>query len=779
MYLNKFLHSANFEYPECLDQKGNYSVFRKQGQLTLAPFGKNVFRLTATGKNWNRNESAWATYPDGKPDPATSKWNMELSTQDLAVTCRNPRKQPVLASVPGMAFGVCGDSFIMNFLLDGNEKFYGMGEKFLGLELSGTCTSFWNTDMMADFAGDVFQNGRPDPAYVSIPYLMMQTKGGWVGILVNNPGRVMINTGAQMKVEGLLSTGGQKKMLVIGSEQGQPDLFFLFADSPAELTRNFQQLVGTTPLPPVWSLGYHQCRWGYASAKELEGYKARFKQEKFPVDGLWLDIDYMTGYRVFTFNPEHFPNVEEDLASLQSDGQKVIPIIDPGVKIDADWDVYNEGLDADVYCKTPQGKPFVGQVWPGDTAFVDYSLKAGKDWWTEKCAEFAAKGIQGCWNDMNDPSLGFVGCDSMLWSNGKKAHWTYHNQFALQMAESTRDGFLKARPNERPFVLSRSGSTGMARSAALWHGDSTSNYHWLQLTLPTALNLSLSGVPFNGGDLGGFDGECPEELFKDYYKACFLFPFCRNHASFHSPRQEPWVYGRETLESVKGYVQDRYRMRPYLYQLFAEHEQSGDAILRPLFYDFPKHPAADLSEIEDQFMVGPALMQAPLVNEERKRKVTLPCGRWWNFMTGRWVEGGKTFTVMPKGERTPIYARAGYAIPMEKERPESHHWQGKSFDLHLFLEAKSTSSIKGSLVSDDGHSFAYQRGERSRIQYTAKVKDGVLNIRTRQTENGFGKIELGFVLYARFKKVFVNGKETKAIRSSFEFAGQSQNIFNI
>jgi len=780
MYLNKFLHPANFEYPSSLDSSGTYSVHRKQGVLELTSFGENIFRVTAKGKGWNRNESTWTPYPDGEPKGSTPKWKLSLAKATLGFEAKNRKKQSVLKSVPGKAFGICGESFVMNFLLDGTEKFYGMGEKFLGLELSGACTSFWNTDMMADFAGDVFQNGRPDPAYVSIPYLIIQTKKGWVGILVNNPGQVMINTGAQMKVEGLLAAGDSSEMLVIGAHQGQPDLFFLFADSLAELTREYQQLVGTTPLPPVWSLGYHQCRWGYTSAKELEGYKRRFKKEKFPVDGLWLDIDYMNGYRVFTFHEEHFPNVEEDLSSLQSDGQKVIPIIDPGVKIDPEWDVFQQGLEKDVYCKTPQGTTFVGQVWPGDTAFVDYSQKKGKDWWRDKITELAERGIEGCWNDMNDPALGFVGNESMRWADGKKDHWTHHNQFALEMAESTRDGFLKARPDERPFILSRSGSTGMARAAAIWHGDSTSNYHWLQLTLPTALNLSLSGVPFNGADLGGFDGTCSEQLFKDYYKACFLFPFCRNHASFHSPRQEPWVYGTETLDVTRNYIQDRYRLRPYLYQLFVEQEEQGEAILRPLFYDFPKHKEIDLSEIEDQFMVGPALMQAPLVSEERSRKVALPKGRWWDFMKSKWVEGGKVSRLTPSGETTPLYGRAGTALPMETSRPESHHWQGKEFDLHLFLEAEGTpKSLKGTVVSDDGHSFAYKRGERSRVGYSAKVKDAILRISTRHSEKGYGEILLAFVVYSRFKKVFVNGKEVKRESYTYEFAGKQQRVYKV
>ena len=778
MYLNKFLHPANFEYPESLGTEHTFSDARKKGKLQLTRFGNDIYRLTATGKGWNRNESTWQPYPDGAPPAKADKVEMTLNPASLCLQA-GKGKSTLLSSVPGRAFGICGDRFVLNFRLDGLEKFYGMGEKFLGLELSGTCTSFWNTDVMGDFPSAVFKTGRPDPAYVAIPYLIIHTAKGWVGILVNNPGQVMFNTGAQMKVEGLVATGGQNKMLVVGANHGQPDLFFLFADSLAELTRNFQQLVGTTPRPPVWSLGYHQCRWGYTSAQELKGYQKKFKAANFPVDGLWLDIDYMTGYRVFTFHEDHFPNVEADLADLQSDGQKVVPIIDPGVKIDPEWDVYREGLEADVYCKTPQGTTFVGQVWPGDTAFVDYALQKGKNWWRDQCAAFAAKGIQGCWNDMNDPSLGFVGNESMLFANGKKEHWTFHNQFALLMAEATRDGFLKTRPDERPFILSRSGSTGMAKAAAIWHGDSTSNYHWLQLAIPTALNLALSGVPFNGPDLGGFAEDCTAQMLTDYMKACFLFPFCRNHSAFHPTRQEPWVFGDAVFETIRNYVQDRYRLRPYLYQLFVDQEERGEAILRPLFYDFDQKGEADFSKMEDQFMVGPAFLQAPILTAERSRKVTLPRGRWWNFMSAKRKEGGKTFSVTPQGDTTPIYARAGSAVPMETARPESHHWQGRHFDLHLYLEAGSKQSAKGRVVSDDGHSFGYRRGEHSQVTYSAKVVGKDLQITTRQTEKGYGDLQLDFVLYSRFDKITVNRKEVKARKCVFPFAGKNQSVYII
>lgn len=780
MKFNKHLHAANFEFSEKMDpQSGALALARGRRTLSLEDMGDDIHRLTARGGSWNRNESCWAQFPDGRGEAGASEVSVELEAEPVGVRCVDGRGRVRLQSVAGRGFGVCGESFMMGFALEGGERFYGMGEKFLGLELSQKCTKFWNTDAMGDFPPDVFTNGRPDPAYVSIPYLVVKTKAGWVGILVNNPGAVMMDTGAAVSIEGFMAVQEAGRYLLIGAETGQPDVFFLFADSLAGLTRKFQGLVGRTPRPPVWALGYHQCRWGYRSAEELAGYKARFAEEGIPVDGLWLDIDYMRGYRVFTFSEEHFPDVEADLAALQAEGQRVVPIIDPGVKVDPEWEVYQDGEAKGVFCKNPQGRTFVGQVWPGDTAFVDYMLPKGMRWWRDRVAAFARRGIHGCWNDMNDPSTGFVDHPPMLWAKGTKAHEVFHNQFAKAMAESTRDGFLLAHPDERPFILSRSGSTGMGRVAAIWHGDSSSNDHWLRLAVPTALNLSLSGVPFNGPDLGGFGGDTNPRLFTDYVKACFLFPFCRNHTAIHTARQEPWAMGEEVLAVSRAYIRSRYQLRPYLYQLFVRQSDAGDPVLRPLFYEFEREADAAVWTLEDQFMVGPALMQAPLLGEERTREVLLPKGRWFNFMTSKWMEGGRRVRVTPRGEQTPLYGRAGESVVMTRETPTSHPWDGRTFDVHLLLEAGGKGRVRGEVVSDDGSSFGYTRGEQSRVAYSATSDGSTLRVSTRTLEDGYGPLDLSFVVYGRFETVTVNGRAARLARWTYPLAGTDQKVFRV
>ncbi|MDA3875024.1 MAG: DUF5110 domain-containing protein [Kiritimatiellae bacterium] len=780
MLFHKFPHADNFLYPGRIHpetRRFNCNGISYSADLEVVAPG--VQRFTVKGGAWKQNYSRAEYYPERVPEEAGDDITGILYATPLELEWRDPKGGLRLRTAAGRTLGIAGEKFVMGFELDGTEFFYGMGEKYLGLELSKKRTQFWNTDAAGDFPHEPFVKGKVDPAYVSIPWVIIRNQTGWAGILVNNPGRVFMDTGAPMLVEGLMDVSSENSYLQIGAWNGQPDLYVLFADSLSGLIRKFQHLVGTTPLPPVWSLGYHQCRWGYRSASDLMDLKTRFRQEGIPVDGLWLDIDYMRGYRVFTFNDQHFPNLEADLAEIQSDGQKVVPILDPGVKIDPEWDIYRNGMDQDVFCLNQTGHTFCGQVWPGDTAFVDYPRKNAADWWSQQVETFAQLGIEGCWNDMNDPSVGFVDYEDMLWNGGQEPHWTTHNQFANDMVEATREGFLRAHPDLRPFLLSRSGYIGIGRHAAIWHGDSCSNDHWLRLAIPTALNLSLSGVPFNGPDLGGFALNTNARLFEDYHKACFLFPFCRNHTASDTAQQEPWAFGNEITARIRSYIRARYFLRPYLYQLFIQHEERGDPILRPLFYDFPDPDNATMMTLDDQFMVGSALMQAPIVDTPRERRVVLPSGRWWNFMTGRWINGGRSLTVTPTPEATPLYGRGGQAFVSTCDMPESHEWNTQNLDLHLVLEPGTDSSITGDVYTDDGTSFAYQKGQRTQIQYQASVKNRTLTIQLERVLENHAPLSLGIVLYGAFSEIRLNGRTVHAQRHRFHLAGHEQVVWRV
>jgi len=370
---------------------------------------------------------------------------------------------------------------------------------------------------------------------------------------------------------------------------------------------------------------------------------------------------------------------------------------------------------------------------------------------------------------------------SMLFQRGRLGHATFHNQYALGMAMATRDGFAAAHPGQRPFVISRSGYTGMSRHAALWTGDNCSNYHYLRQSIPCSLNLALSGVPFNGPDIGGFAGDCPANLLRDWQKAGFLFPFCRNHTATGTRRQEPWAYDALTLKVCRHYIRLRYKLRPYLYNLFLRHEESGEAILRPLFYDFADTPEFPLGRIEDQFMVGHAILQAPLVWEDAKsRDVTLPGpATWWSVLEGRWLKGACRRKAAPGPLQTPLYVREGSIVPMTPGDPTSNAHDPRRVEAHLFLRAGGRREAFAVYAYDDGATLKYREGKRSEVGIMARVRGRTLEIATEQLRRGYGPCRMSFVLYARFDRVILNGRDVKPAVSSWLFCGAKQKTWTV
>jgi len=549
----------------------------------------------------------------------------------------------------------------------------------------------------------------------------------------------------------------------LGTESLAPSLVIIDGPDLPSLTRKLQTLVGKTPLPPIWSLGYHQCRWGYESDDDLEYLDSKFTKYQIPCDGLWIDIDYMEGYRVFTISEEMFSDPKTTTHGLAKNNRRVVPIIDPGVKQDPGYAVYDEGVENKYFCLNDERKPYIGMVWPGETAFPDFSQENVREWWAEHVAKFTTdNGFSAYWIDMNDPSTGPVEYDSMKFQNGSQPHETFHNLYANGMAKATRDGLLKAKPNERPFVLSRSGFTGINKYSAVWTGDNHSNEHYLKKTMACSLGLALSGVPFNAPDMGGFGNNCTGEMLCKWMKMGFLFPFCRNHSAKGTRNQEPWEFDDVTLDIVRHYIRLRYRFRPYLYQLFCDQEEKGEAIIRPLFYDFEDSDAKHLFEINDQMMVGPALMQAPILSLiSPSREVYFPDCEWYSFHEGQVVTGDQRRIIRVGEYQTPIFARMGSVIPVSSHSGHAESvWNPENIEMHLFV-SENVPKAHGMFTADDGISFDYQKGKRTRLEVIAERSRHNLEINLREIETGYGKILPVFISYEKIDscKLMINGQQ--------------------
>ncbi|NJM10698.1 MAG: hypothetical protein HC889_01140 [Synechococcaceae cyanobacterium SM1_2_3] len=294
---------------------------------------------------------------------------------------------------------------------------------------------------------------------------------------------------------------------------GITDLYCLVGPSLAEVTRRYGQLTGHAPLPPLWALGYHQCRWGYRREAEFRDLAAQFATADIPVSALWYDIDYMDGYRLFTWNRAEFADPAALNGDLKAIGIRAVTIIDPGVKREPGYALYDSGREQAVFCQTASGRDYVGKVWPGDTVFPDFTLVTTRNWWAERLALFMRdSAIDGVWLDMNDPATGYSRIEEMRFDHGAIPHDRYHNQYAHFMAMASRQACEAINPDCRPFLLSRSACAGTQRYSAVWTGDNASNWQHLRMALPCSLNLSLSGIAFNGPDVGGFMDNTSAEL---------------------------------------------------------------------------------------------------------------------------------------------------------------------------------------------------------------------------------------------------------------------------
>lgn len=766
MFFTKYPHRANFDFAQGYED-GALLIGSDRFQAELAEFPGDVYRLKISGSRWN---AARRLCPLTPPSSGDSSSQIELAA-DGSLALRSLDRRVLLKTSARGGFGVSGSASMLQFAVEPDARFFGMGEKVLGrFELSGLRTKFWNTDVWGDFHFAQWNEHSADPQYLSVPYVIVGQAGEYFGLLMHNAHPTFIETPGRDEQRIFVEWQLTGRGLTIGCEGGEPDLWIIYGPSLKALTRKLQMLVGPTPTPPTWALGYHQSRWGYRGQKDLEELDEKFRSYQIPCDGLWLDIDYMDGFRVFTHSSEHFPGGPAQAVAAVPE-RRVVPILDPGVKREPGYRVFDDGLKNGVFCLNEQGKPFVGMVWPGETVFPDFTLDKARSWWAGYADEFMGAGYGGAWLDMNDPSTGPVDPSGMLFDGGKETHAARRNEFALGMQMATCEGFLRARPEERPFLLSRSGFVGTSKYAAVWTGDNLSNRFYLKAAIPTSLNLALSGIPFNGPDVGGFGGDCDELLMLDWVKCCFLFPFMRNHSNGDWRAQEPWAYSRSAMNVIRDYIRLRYRLMPYLYNLFVDQEARGEAILRPLIYDFEATP--ELVRMTDQFMVGPHILQAPLLEEEpRLREVILPGDvSWLDARTGEWLPPGAV-RVSPARSETPLYVRSGAIIPVQRGTIKTNRKDLDVVDFHVFCAPGSEGESFYFHHADDGKSLAYRSGSRTTLRVRLQWNRRKLEVEVEELSGGFGSVDWRVYVHGQSREMKLSGRPAETRPARLQLVGK-------
>lgn len=480
----------------------------------------------------------------------------------------------------------------------------------------------------------------------------------------------------------------------------------------AEVVGLYTSMTGTTPLYQRWIYGSHQSRWGYYTQDEVLDIADKFRELDIPCDVIHMDIDYMNGYRVFTFDDKKFPDVKGLSEKLADRGVKLISIIDPGVKKDEDYFMYKEGMEMDAFAHDTDGSVYENAVWPGTSVFPDFTKQSVRSWWGDKTKILLEHGISGIWNDMNEPAS-FNGPlpDDVQFEYG--AHEKVHNIYGHFMAKATYEGLAKNDGGKRPFVLTRAAYAGSQKYCGGWTGDNHSIWAHIALSLEQVCNLSVSGLAMCGSDIGGFGSDTTPELLVRFYEAAVFVPFFRNHSAMGTRRQEPWQFDETTIDAVRKTVKLRYRFIPYIYDLAHECEKTGAPIVRPLVYEYPadKH----VRNISDEYMLGSFVLVAPVIAPGKEaREVYLPDGDWYDYYTGEKYSGGRYILADAPLDKVPVFIKAGAIIPVADGEIRSTE------DITEDKISILTYPGKGSFVhyQDDNETFAYRNGEYNAVEYT-------------------------------------------------------------
>lgn len=635
-----------------------------------------------------------------------------------------------------------GDYYEVVKSLADDEEFYGLGDKTGYLNKRHYAYDNWNTD-------------NPDPQvesftrlYKSIPILLGLKNGHPYGIFFDNTYRNHIDLGKE-----------SNNYYYYSADNGNLDYYVIGGASLKAVVTNYTYLTGRVPMPQKWTLGYQQSRWGYSvSQKQVEKIAENLRKYDLPCDVLHLDIDYMKGYRVFTWRKDTYEAPEEFIKKMRKLGFRIITIIDPGVKKDdADYKIYQEGIEKGYFVKAADGTVYVNEVWPGDAVFPDFGLQKVRQWWAKNCKYLVDLGVSGIWDDMNEPASfrGEIPGD-VVFHNEEEAstHNKMHNVYGHNMAKATYEG-LKKYSGKRPFVITRAAYAGTQKFSTVWTGDNQSLWPHVQMMIPQLCNLGLSGFSFAGTDIGGFGADTTPELLTRWIEGALFSPLYRNHAALGTRSQEPWVFGEPTLSIYRKYLKLRYRFIPYLYDEFYRETQTGLPVMRPVVLNYENDP--HVYNLNDEYMVGEDILTAPVVQQgQTKRAVYLPKGEWIDFWNGVEYSGGNTILVDAPIDKLPLFIKKDTILPWGKEVDHISDEPDKDMTFRVFGNGG-----KYRHYQDNGVDFEYQKGEYN--LYKVEVnKDG--SVKVKLEKHGFGPVYCRITVQLPNKKIEFKYKNGEYVR---------------
>jgi alpha-glucosidase len=692
--------------------------------------------------SWAVLTGAWTSTVNAVPENSaasigfkTTKLRVALHKEPLELTVTDLEDHVIFAQLPGRPIEFNGTSFRVYMKSPEDEHYFGLGDKPGPLDRRNEAFSDWNTDAFG------WQEST-DPIYKSIPYFITFRKGVAAGLFLDNTWRASFDFNKEYR-------DGYS----FGAEGGPLDFYILYGPEPKKVVRTWAWLVGTAPIPPLWSLGYQQSRYSYFPESEVRRIADKLRSERIPADVIWLDIDYQLKNRPFTVDPERFPHFDQMIKDLRAQHLRTVVITDLHIAYlpNSGYKPYDEGAAGDHFVKNPDGSTYVGVVWPGKAVFPDFTQKASREWWGTLYSDFVLKGVSGFWNDMNEPAVFQVSSKTMPddtrhrieepgFTTRTTNHLEIHNVFGMQNTRGTFEGVLKLQPNTRPFVMTRASYAGGHRYAATWTGDNSSNWSHLRQTVPQLLNLGLSGFAMAGADVGGFAGSPQSELLTRWLEVAAFQPIDRDHTAIGTNPQEPWENGTpEDVNLRRQYIEERYRLLPYLYSTAEEMSRTGLPIVRPLFLEFPNGSVdgqpLDLSNA-GAFLLGPDLLvaQSPFPDEVDDYTVGLPPVGWYDYWTGARVDGStgrkaidNTQVAQPEVRihRTlatlPVLVRAGSIVPEQPLVQSTEEKPQGPLTLRVYPPTAIGNDCSGSIYLDDGVSYNFRNGEFLRNGFTCRL----------------------------------------------------------
>jgi alpha-glucosidase len=685
---------------------------------------------------------------------STDALTARVTRRPFSITFTAPDGKIVNQDEPGLGTSWIGDEVATYKTLQQGERFVGLGEKTGNLDRRGSAYTNWNTDAFR-YTGDA------DPLYATVPFYVGIHHGLNYGIFFDNSYRSDFNFGAS-----------NNRFSSFSAQGGEMNYYFIYHSKLADIIGSYTALTGRMPLPPLWSLGYQQNRYSYYPESEVMRIAHTLREKKIPADGITLDIHYMDKYKLFTWDKARFPDPAGMTAKLAALNLKTTVIVDPGIKVEKGYGAYERGVKDDVFIKYPDGAYYTGEVWPGWCHFPDFTSEKGRDWWRKEVRTYAAAGVAGLWNDMNEISTWgqqMPGNVLFDFDGAATTHKQAHNVYALEMIRASYEG-MKAATGKRPFMLTRAGFAGLQRYSAIWTGDNRAEEDHMLLGVRLLNSLGLSGVPFTGMDVGGFTGAPTQSLFARWMQIGAFTPYFRNHAASDTKASEPWTYGDDVLDISRNYVNLRYRLMPYLYSAFADAAASGEPVMRSLAIDYTHDPKIYEPAFQNQYMFGKAFLVAPFESTRDFGKVYFPAGRWYDLATDVVEEGGRDKIIELNVFKLPVYVRAGSVVPVQSLVQSTAEKPTDTLALHIYKgDAVSTSSY----YEDDGATFAYQHGAyyRRAISYDGVARRITIGAAEGSLKSKFTRLELVLHGFGDAAALQVNGKPLRLAGARYAFVG--------